>query len=238
MIGWIDAIAPADPPAPNHFLGVFAAVLVLQAGLARVRLAAAPDEGTGWQAVLDDVSRIVATMPEHTALAEGRLSALMEQLPVPDWAKSAADATPTARTLEYLEIMAEWNAVHDRLGDPPQDDAGKAEIDARAAGLVARARAFGDRLTISQALWLQAGWFDVQGRHREAVEPLQEAYEVVSVLGGPTERDAAISALSGLCNEYVVLASSIGPPGPRARRSRRSSATATGSTRRFCRARF
>ena len=25
------------------------------------------------------------------------------------------------------------------------------------------------------------------------------------MLGGPTERDAAISALSGLCNEYVVL---------------------------------
>ena len=205
VIGWIDAIAPADPPAPNHFLGVFAAVLVLQAGLARVRMACAAEERAGWQAVLDDVSRIVATMPEHTALVEGRLSALMEQLPVPDWAKDAADAAPTSRTREYLEIMAEWNAVHDRFGDPPQDDAGKAEIDARAAGLVARARAFGDRLTISQALWLQAGWFDVQGRHREAVEPLQEAYEVVSVLGGPTERDAAISALSGLCNEYVVL---------------------------------
>ena len=128
VIGWIDAIAGRSTRSeslPRRVRGRARA----PGGMARVRIACAAQESARWQPLLDDVSRIVATMPEHTGLVDGRLSALMEELPVPDWAKGAADAAPTART---GSTSRSWpSGTRYKTGSRiTQDDAGKAEVDA------------------------------------------------------------------------------------------------------------
>jgi hypothetical protein len=205
LIGWIDAIPTADPPEPNRFLGAFAAVLELQTELARVRLACAPGHSARWQPLLDRLARVAVELPEHTATVGRRLRQRMEGLPVPDWARGGADALDPRRGSEYLAIMTEINALIDTFDDRPQDAAPRAELLARAERVVARARAYGEPVPLSQALWVLAGLLNADGRPRDAVAPLVQAHRLVSVLGGAAERDAAISALSALCKVYAML---------------------------------
>ena len=132
--------------------------------------------------------------------------------------------------------MAELNALIETFNDPPQDSQSQEVRRARAERLVARTRAYGKPVPLSQALWLQAAVLDGDGRHAEAVAPLQEAATVVSLEGGAGERDAAITALTALCKVHAVLREREQISRTAGEAIEASSATATVSTRRSCRA--
>jgi len=200
--GWVAAVRTSDPPKPNEFLATFATILTLHMSLAGIGLACQPAESGRWQALLDGLVAITDQMPEHVAAAHERVSRRVGE---PATRGQDPGVLSSDRVAVGVEIMNEEMALLGAFDAGPPDAAARPELLIRALRLVQRARDFGANVQLSTALYVLGRLLDADDRPAEAVAPLREAYEVVSLLGDTGERDTAILALSALCKLYVRL---------------------------------
>jgi CHAT domain-containing protein len=205
LIGWIDTVHVSDPPRSNEFLGTFAAILNLQTSLARVGLACRPAEAGRWGALLDQFVAITLQMPEHSEAAAERVGGRVGQ---PGGIRARSDprsGTSADPITSGVRIMNEVTALLGVFDTGRPEAADRPELLARARRLVQAARESGARVQLSMALYVLGALLDADDRPEEAVTPMREAYELVSLMGDTGERDAAITTLSALCKLFMRL---------------------------------
>jgi CHAT domain-containing protein len=203
--GWIEAIPPSDGTDPTYFLRRFSGLLTLQTKVAAVRVGLARErravdwEGTGVPGdeeagvQLKRLAEITAELTARDEAVRARLAARLGQPDVPGFGSEES----SARHREFMAISDATNELTDLTGKSVPD---RPETITRwrqmAADCVARARAFGEPVTLALALSAAAQVELAADDIGAAMELLEEEYRQVADVAGTPAAKQAIMALS------------------------------------------
>ena len=204
---WIGAIPPGDGEDPNHFQRQISALLTLHSQVAAIRMKLArrrrddgrpePDVPGAPEAELqlNRLAQIITETLAHTEAVRVRLAAQLGQSSAPGF--EAGD--PSSRSRELVAIMGIVNTLLDRTASSSADyPEAITQWRQMADDGIARARAFGQPVTLAQALEAGARVEEAAGDLEAAIGLLEEQYEQVAGVPGKFAADQAIIALSKL----------------------------------------